>query len=111
MTPMASVTLNTPEGELTEAATGDGPVDAVYRAIDKVCRLAPTLERYRIQSTTEGTEALGEVSVRVRQGGLLVGGLGVAPDIIEASARAYLDALNKLVSGMGSRETQESSVP
>lgn len=111
ITPMASVTLITPEGEVTEAATGDGPVDAVYRAIDKASRLAPTLERYRIQSTTEGTEALGEVSVRVRQGGMLVGGLGVAPDVVEASARAYLDALNKLVSGMGSREAHESLVP
>ncbi len=108
LTPVATVKVKTPDDEVTEAATGDGPVDAVYKAISRAVGLAPTLERYRIEATTGGTEALGEVMVRLRQGTVVVTGRGIAPDIVESSARAYLDALNKLVSGVGARETIEA---
>lgn len=108
LTPVATVKVHTPDGEVTEASTGDGPVDAVYQAISRAVGLAPTLERYRIEATTGGTEALGEVTVRLRQGSVVVTGRGIAPDIVESSARAYLDALNKLVSGVGAREAIEA---
>jgi len=108
LTPVATVRVRTPSGEVQEAATGDGPVDAVYRAIARAVEMSPALEAYRIEATTGGTEALGEVAVRLRMGSVVVGGRGVAPDIVEASARAYLDALNKLVAGVGSREVVET---
>ncbi len=108
LTPVATVRVKTPDDEVTEAATGDGPVDAVYKAISRAVGLSPTLERYRIEATTGGTEALGEVMVRLRQGSVVVTGRGIAPDIVESSARAYLDALNKLVSGVGAREAIEA---
>ncbi|WP_293171911.1 2-isopropylmalate synthase [Oceanithermus sp.] len=108
LTPVATVRVKTPDDEVTEAATGDGPVDAVYKAISRAVGLSPTLERYRIEATTGGTEALGEVMVRLRQGTVVVTGRGIAPDIVESSARAYLDALNKLVSGVGAREVIET---
>ena len=108
LTPVATVKVKTPDDEVTEAATGDGPVDAVYKAISRAVGLSPTLERYRIEATTGGTEALGEVMVRLRQGSVVVTGRGIAPDIVESSARAYLDALNKLVSGVGAREAIET---
>ena len=108
LTPVATVKVKTPDDEITEAATGDGPVDAVYKAISRAVGLSPTLERYRIEATTGGTEALGEVMVRLRQGTVVVTGRGIAPDIVESSARAYLDALNKLVSGVGAREVIET---
>ncbi len=108
LTPVATVKVKTPDDEITEAATGDGPVDAVYKAISRAVGLSPTLERYRIEATTGGTEALGEVMVRLRQGTVVVTGRGIAPDIVESSARAYLDALNKLVSGVGAREAIET---
>ncbi len=108
LTPVATVRIQTPQGEVTEAATGDGPVDAVYKAIARAVEMQPVLERYRIEATSGGTESLGEVVVRLRMGSVTVGGRGLAPDIVEASARAYLDALNKLVAGVGSREVVET---
>ncbi len=108
LTPVATVRIQTPRGEVTEAATGDGPVDAVYKAIARAVEMQPVLERYRIEATSGGTESLGEVVVRLRMGSVTVGGRGLAPDIVEASARAYLDALNKLVAGVGSREVVET---
>jgi len=108
LTPVATVTVATPSGEVTEAATGDGPVDAVYKAIARAVEMEPVLESYRIEATTSGAEALGEVVVRLRLGSVAVGGRGIAPDIVEASARAYIDALNKLVAGVGTREVVEA---
>ena len=108
LTPVATVRVVTPDGEVTEAATGDGPVDAVYQAIARAVGLRPRLEAYRIEATTGGTEALGEVTVRLRNGQAVVTGRGVAPDVVEASARAYLDALNKLVAGVGAKAPVEA---
>ncbi len=108
LTPVATVRIQTPSGEVTEAATGDGPVDAVYKAIARAVEMEPVLEAYRIEATTGGAEALGEVVVRLRMGSVAVGGRGLAPDVVEASARAYLDALNKLVAGVGAREVVET---
>ena len=84
-------------GEVREGvAIGDGPVDAAYKAISAVARRSARLERYDIRAVTSGTEAMGEVTVQLEDGGRRVKGRGVSTDVIEASARAYLDGLNKL---------------
>jgi 2-isopropylmalate synthase len=99
MLPTATVQVRTPEGIKTATATGDGPVDAVYKALAEAIRFKPILELYRVESVTGSTEALGEVSVKLSWEGLQASGFGVSPDIIEASARAYLDAVNRLAVG------------
>ena len=72
------------------------PVDAVFQAIAHVTRHKPTLEQYSVNSITGGTDALGEVTVRITENGRSAVGRGSDPDIINASARAYLNALNRL---------------
>ncbi|MGB9612667.1 MAG: 2-isopropylmalate synthase [Candidatus Margulisiibacteriota bacterium] len=81
--------------EVTE--TGVGPVDAVYRAIDKITNLAVTLVDYSIQAITGGTDAQGEVTVRIRENERIFVGHGASMDIILASAKAYISALNRLL--------------
>ncbi len=76
-------------------ATGDGPIDACYRAIDETTGLKGKLLNYSIQSVTEGQDAMGEVRVCVNFNGQKVIGLGASTDVIEASVKAYLNALNK----------------
>ena len=94
--PTATVRLRV-KGETGEgAAIGDGPVDAVYRAIAQVTGTRATLQRYEIRAVTSGTEAMGEVTVQVEEAGRKVVGRGASTDVIEASAKAYLDGLNKL---------------
>jgi len=80
-----------------EAATGEGPVDAVYRAIDRVTGIPIDLESYSLQGVTSGKDALGEVVVRIRDNGNQYIGRGTSTDVILASARAYLQAVNRLV--------------
>jgi 2-isopropylmalate synthase len=94
--PTATVRLRV-EDEIREgAAIGDGPVDAVCRAISQVTHTAARLERYEIRAVTSGTQAMGEVTVQLEQAGRKVVGRGASTDVIEASARAYIDGLNKL---------------
>ena len=76
---------------------GDGPVDATYRAINAIVMVPNELKEYRVQDVTAGTDAVGEVNVRVRRGAHVAAGHGADTDILVASARAYLNALNKLV--------------
>ncbi|NLG83922.1 MAG: 2-isopropylmalate synthase, partial [Firmicutes bacterium] len=94
--PTATVRIHK-QGELfQEAACGDGPVDAVYKAIDRIVGLPVTLKDYTIRAVTGGQDALGEVTIRVETPqGRILSGRGLSTDIIEASARAYLHALNK----------------
>ena len=85
-----------------EAACGDGPVDAVYKAIDRIVGLPVKLKEYAIKAVTGGQDALGEVTIRIETpGGRLLSGRGLSTDIIEASARAYLHALNKAARDSG----------
>ena len=81
---------------LEGAAIGDGPVDAVCRAIAQVTKTSARLKRYDIRGVTSGTEAMGEVTVQLEDGGRKVVGRGASTDVIEASAKAYIDGLNKL---------------
>lgn len=99
--PTASVVIEYRNGKepktFTEAATGDGPVDAVYNAINRVVNSEIQLEDYRIQSVTRGQDAQGEVSVNVVIDGKTYHGRGLSTDIIEASAKAYLNAINRKI--------------
>jgi 2-isopropylmalate synthase len=94
--PTASVRIKTPDGIKQAAACGDGPVDAAYQAIREATGLSPTVENYSIRAVTGGKEALGEANVRIAEGGRVFLGRGVSTDIIEASAKAYVDAINRM---------------
>jgi 2-isopropylmalate synthase len=95
--PTATIRLKK-EGRILEgASSGDGPVDAACRAMDKLIGIKAELIDYSLRAVTKGKDALGEVMVKVRSKGKVVLGRGVSTDIIEASAKAYLHALNKLV--------------
>lgn len=93
--PTATVRLKKGEDFLEDASRGDGPVDAVYNAIDRITDLSPHLKEYKISAITPGTDAQGEVSVLLEINGIPVAGRGVSTDIIEASARGYLNAINQ----------------
>jgi 2-isopropylmalate synthase len=116
--PTATVRLIGPDAATyIEAAIGTGPVDAVYKAIDKIVQAPNTLLEFSIRAITEGIDALGEVTVRVkaengqaprrtspqsgRERRLTFGGHGADTDIIVASAKAYLAAINKLLAASG----------
>lgn len=96
---VATATVRVKRGDVVmqEAACGEGPVDAAYKAIDRVTGIQTTLESYSLQGVTSGKDALGEVVVRIRKNGVHYVGRGASTDIIEASARAYLHAINKMV--------------
>ncbi len=96
--PTATVRLRV-QGDLKEgAAIGDGPVDAACKAISNVTNSSARLARYEIRAVTSGTEAMGEVTVQLEDRGRKVMGRGASTDVIEASAKAYIDGLNKLAS-------------
>ncbi len=96
--PKATVKIRIKD-KITEAsATGDGPIDAAYQAIREATGLSPELEDYSIRAVTKGKEALGEATVKIRDNGKTYVGRGVSTDIIEASAKAYVDAINRMVS-------------
>lgn len=99
MIPTATVRLTGGDEKLEEAACGDGPVDAVYKVIDKIVGFTSTLLLYNLHAVTEGKDALGEVTVKIRPNGAKNSflGRGVSTDILEASAKAYLNAVNKIV--------------
>jgi len=95
--PTATVTLYTPDNqELTDAAIGTGPVDAVYRAINRVVNVPNRLIEFSVQSVTAGIDAIGEVTIRLQQDGKIFAGYAANTDIIVASAQAYVNALNRL---------------
>lgn len=103
--PTATIKLCGPDGtEYIHAAIGTGPVDAVYQAIDHIINVPNTLVEYRVSAITEGIDALGEVAVRIRRdenGRRTFGGHGADTDIIVASAKAYLSAINKMLAYTG----------
>ena len=85
------------DGEVMEAvATGSGPIDAAFSAMDHIIQSGAELETYSIQAVTEGEDALGEVTVRLRHDGQTISGRGVSTDILEASIRAYINGMNKI---------------
>ncbi len=96
--PTAAIRLRRGEELLQDAATGDGPVDAVYKAMERLTGTTGKLLDYQLRSVSRGKEAMGEVMVSVQFGELTLNGRGVSTDIVEASGRAYLEAINRAVS-------------
>jgi 2-isopropylmalate synthase len=96
-TPYADVTLAVNGDERKAGAAGGGPVDASFKAIDAIVGNHGQLLLYSVNNITSGTDSQGEVTVRLDQGGRIVNGHGADTDIVIASAKAYLNALNKLV--------------
>ncbi|MEH1957710.1 2-isopropylmalate synthase [Nostoc sp.] len=106
--PTATVTLRTPEGEeLTDAAIGTGPVDAVYKAINRVVNVPNQLIEFSVQSVTGGIDALGEVTIRLRYESKVFSGHAANTDIIVASAQAYVNALNRLYASLQTQQKPE----
>ena len=106
--PTATVTLRTPDGEeLTDAAIGTGPVDAVYKAINRVVNVPNELIEFSVQSVTAGIDAIGEVTIRLRYNERVFSGHAANTDIIVASAQAYVNALNRLYGGLQSERQRE----
>jgi 2-isopropylmalate synthase len=95
------VSLKRNGNTITEAATGDGPVDAAFNAIERGSGVSLELEDYGLRAVTEGKDALGEVTVRVSRDGKIFVGRGVSTDIIEASVKAYINATNRAISELG----------
>ncbi|MBM5790383.1 MAG: 2-isopropylmalate synthase [Cyanobacteria bacterium M_surface_10_m1_298] len=98
--PTATVTLVNSDGaELTEAAIGTGPVDAVCQALNQLARVPNELVEFSVKSVTEGIDAMGEVTIRLRADGVLYSGHAADTDIVVAAAQAFVNALNRLVVG------------
>lgn len=108
--PTATVSLRTPDGqELTDAATGTGPVDAVYKAINRLVNVPNQLIEFSVQSVTAGIDAIGEVTIRLKYGGRIFSGHAANTDIIVASAQAYVNALNRLYAALQPTEAEPES--
>ncbi len=96
--PTASVRLIGPDGKtLEDASLGTGPVDAVYKAINRIVKVPNELTEFTVKSVTEGIDAIGEVLIRLESEGVTYTGRGADTDIIVASAKAYMNALNRLL--------------
>jgi 2-isopropylmalate synthase len=96
--PTATVRLIGPDGKvLADASLGTGPVDAVYKAINRIVKVPNELTEFSVKSVTEGIDAIGEVLIRLESEGVTYTGRGADTDIIVASAKAYMNALNRLL--------------
>jgi 2-isopropylmalate synthase len=96
--PTAALKLTTADGQvLADAALGTGPVDAVCKAINRLVGVPNVLTEFSIKSVTEGIDAIGEVLIRIENGGITYTGRGADTDVIVASAKAYMNALNRLL--------------
>ena len=103
--PTAAIRLITSDGQvLADAALGAGPVDAVCKAINRLVRVPSVLTEFTVKSVTEGIDAIGEVLIRIESGGVTYTGRGADTDIIVASAKAYINALNRLLTAKKTTE-------
>ncbi|MDR2626231.1 MAG: 2-isopropylmalate synthase [Zoogloeaceae bacterium] len=109
-TPRAQITLRVGKEEQKAEADGSGPVDAAFRAIEEIVHSAAQLLLYSVNAITTGTDAQGEVTVRLSRDGRIVNGQGADTDIVIASIKAYLNALNKLHSSEDKLDPQKGSV-
>ena len=106
--PTATITLRKENGEeIQEAATGSGSVEAIYNTLQRCVEQDVKLLDYRIQSINGGPDALAEVFVKVESEGTEASGRGVAFDVLESSAKAYLNAINRLIAIQQHRTKQE----
>src|SRR6187397_860676 len=108
--PVAKVAVTLPSGEESVGeSSGDGPVDAIFHAIQDAAKTECELAQYTVEAVTGGEDALGEVTVILRAAGRLATGQGVATDILEASARAYVRALSNALEGAATREAEAAT--
>jgi len=107
--PHAKVVLMEAGAEKRSESEGDGPVDATFKAIEKLAKSGSELLLYSVNAVTTGTESQDEVTVRLAKGGRVVNGVGADTDIVVASAKAYVSALNKLASKVERLNPQHSA--
>ena len=107
-TPKATVTLSVESEEKTQVSDGAGSVDAVFKAIECIVDSGCELELYSVSNVTTGTDSQGEVTVRIRKGDHRVNGQGTDTDIIMASAKAYVNALNKILMPVAKKHPQKA---
>lgn len=108
--PRASLLLSVNGKDKTTKAEGDGLVDAAFKAIEKIANSESELQLYLVSAVTQGTDSLGEVTVRLEKDGVIVNGSGADTDIVVASVKAYLNALNLLDAGIMKAHPQKQGV-
>lgn len=108
--PVAKLTVAVDGKEVATESEGSGPVDAAFKAIEGVAQSNANVQLYSVNSITSGTDSQGEVTVRLEKAGRIVNGLGSDTDIVVASAKAYINALNLLESGVDKAHPQASGV-
>ncbi len=101
MVSTATIRLKRDEEIIEEASVGDGPVDATFKAIERGVGMDITLVDYNLKAVTSGKDALGEVVVKIKNNGEVFLGKGLSMDILEASAKAYVNAINKMIYAKG----------
>jgi 2-isopropylmalate synthase len=106
--PSATVRLKREDQTFQDSGTGDGPVEAVYSAIDAITGIKGRLLDYNLRAVTQGKDAMGEVAIKVDFDGAVVSGRGSSTDVIEASARAYLNAVNRLMRPVAAPRVSET---
>jgi 2-isopropylmalate synthase len=105
--PTATVELRHRDQQLVDSATGDGPVDAAFKAIERITGIEARLTEYSIKSVSLGHDAIGEVFIRIELDGLLFNGRSASTDIITGSVKAYLEALNRALVSKRRKENQQ----
>jgi 2-isopropylmalate synthase len=108
LVPTATIILERNGQQFTSSSTGDGPVDAAYRAIDSIIGLKTKLLSFSVQAVTSGQDALGEVQVQLEVEGISVTGRGISTDIVESAARAYINAINRYLTISAQLEESEN---
>jgi 2-isopropylmalate synthase len=109
--PTATVVLRHEGREVQDSATGDGPVDAAYHAVDRITGVTGTLLSYQIRAVTSGKDALGEASIKVRFDGREFSARAASTDIVESSVRAYLAAINRMLAASPQAEREAADQP
>jgi len=109
-TPTAAVVLSDGETKVDAEASGNGMIDAAFAALAKATGVTGTVVDFKVSSVTSGGDALGDVVVQLQAEGRKASGRGVATDVVEASARAYLNAVNKIVRLRDRPEQRERTV-
>ena len=109
ITSTAVLTVSAGGKDVEDVAIGDGPVDASFKAIEKIAGVTPELDDYNIRSITQGVDSLGEALVRLKYNGRYFKGRGLSTDVIEASIFAYIDAVNKLEAVISKEGTENEN--
>ena len=108
--PAATLTIAFDGKDHTVKAEGDGPVDAAFNAVESLANSGAELKLYSVNAITSGSDSQGEVTVRLERGGVIVNGSGADTDIVVASVKAYLNALNLLAAGVMKAHPQKEGV-